>query len=293
MPNRHATRRGISWQPFKLAAVRYAAACGKSQRAAALDMGLSDKTLGEWVRDGRPDAAGVVDAPRFDQLAQLRLQNRELLARNTRLTAERDFLKKCASYFATPPNGSSALPPPIPIILIRYSRIEWTATLPPPARIRSGPRTSPILHTDEGFVYLAGVVDLFSRRIVGWAMKDTLHADLCIEGLAMALVHRQPKHSILHHSDRGCQYAGKQYQDKLIEFTLECSMSRVGNCWDNAWVESLWASLKNELVFQRKLATKQQAKDAIFQWIEVWYNRKRRHSSLGYLSPEAFKAKQN
>jgi transposase-like protein len=94
-------------QPFKLAAVRYATACGKSQRAAALDMGISDKTLGEWVRDARPDAAGVVDAPRFDELAQLRSQNRELLARNLRLTAERDFLKKCASYFATPTNGGS------------------------------------------------------------------------------------------------------------------------------------------------------------------------------------------
>ena len=147
--------------------------------------------------------------------------------------------------------------------------------------------------TSEGFLYLAGVVDLFSRKIVGWSMKDTLHSDLCVEALEMALVHRRPKHPVLHHSDRGCQYAGKQYQDKLTEFTLECSMSRVGNCWDNAVVESLWASLKNELVFQRNFATKQEAKDAIFQWIEVWYNRKRRHSSLGYLSPEAFEAKQN
>ena len=147
--------------------------------------------------------------------------------------------------------------------------------------------------TDEGFLYLAGVVDLFSRKIVGWSMKDTLHSDLCVEALEMALVHRRPKHPVLHHSDRGCQYAGKQYQDKLTEFTLECSMSRVGNCWDNAVVESLWASLKNELVFQRNFATKQEAKDAIFEWIEVWYNRKRRHSSLGYLSPDAFEAKQN
>ena len=149
------------------------------------------------------------------------------------------------------------------------------------------------IHTHEGFLYLAGIVDLFSRKIVGWSMKDTLHSDLCVEALEMALVNRRPKHPVLHHSDRGCQYAGKQYQDKLTEFTLECSMSRVGNCWDNAVVESLWASLKNELVFQRNFATKQEAKDAIFQWIEVWYNRKRRHSSLGYLSPDAFEAKQN
>lgn len=147
--------------------------------------------------------------------------------------------------------------------------------------------------TDEGFLYLAGVVDLFSRKIIGWSMKDTLHADLCVEALEMALANRRPRRPVLHHSDRGCQYAARPYQDKLTEFTLACSMSGVGNCWDNAVVESLWASLKKELVFQRKFATKQQAKDAIFEWIVVWYNRKRRHSSLGYVSPETFEAQQN
>ena len=147
--------------------------------------------------------------------------------------------------------------------------------------------------TGEGFVYLAGVVDLFSRRIVGWSMKDTLHADLCVEALEMALAARRPEHSLLHHSDRGCQYAARQYQDMLTLFTLECSMSRVGDCWDNAVVESLWASLKKELVHQRTFATRQEAKDAVFEWITVWYNRRRRHSSLGYVSPEAFEVQQN
>jgi transposase len=93
-------------QPFRVAAVQYALSCGKSQRAAALDMGLSDKTLGNWVRDAAPDSAGVVDVQRFDELAQLRRENRELLARTQRLTAERDFLKKAAVYFATPPSGA-------------------------------------------------------------------------------------------------------------------------------------------------------------------------------------------
>jgi transposase-like protein len=116
MPTPPATPRGHFTQAFKLAAVRYAAACGKSQRAAALDIGISDGTLGEWSRDARPIPAatataagkeGVIDVQRFDELAQLRSQNRELLARNLRLTAERDFLKKCASYFASPtPPGS-------------------------------------------------------------------------------------------------------------------------------------------------------------------------------------------
>ena len=107
------------------------------------------------------------------------------------------------------------------------------------------------------------------------------------------MIHDRPGPGLLHHSDRGCQYAGRQYQEKLSEFTLACSMSRVGDCWDNAVIESLWASLKNELVFQGTFATKQEARDAVFEWIVVWYNRKRRHSSLGYVSPEAFEAKHN
>jgi transposase InsO family protein len=177
---------------------------------------------------------------------------------------------------------------PHPVFQNRLDR-DFTATAPN----QKWAADITYIHTDEGFLYLAGVVDLFSRKIVGWSIKDTLHTDLCVEALEMALADRRPEHPLLHHSDRGCQYAGTQYQDKLAEFDIECSMSRVGNCWDNAVVESLWASLKNELVFQRTFTTKQQAKDAIFEWIVVWYNRKRRHSSLGYVSPEAFEAQQN
>lgn len=108
-PQAHSARdsQGHFTQAFRVAAVRYAVSCGKSQRAAALDMGLSDKTLGNWVRDAAPDSAGVVDVQRFDELAQLRKENRELLARNAHVTAERDFLKKCAVYFATPLKGGS------------------------------------------------------------------------------------------------------------------------------------------------------------------------------------------
>ncbi len=109
MPDARAARdaQGHFSQAFKLAAVRYAASSGKSQRAAAKDLGIGDGTLGEWMRDAKPDAAGIVDTPRFDELAQLRTQNRELTARAARLTAERDFLKKVAGYFATPTNGGS------------------------------------------------------------------------------------------------------------------------------------------------------------------------------------------
>jgi len=109
LPDAKAARdaQGHFTQAFKLAAIGYATSCGKSQRAAARDMGISDKTLSGWVNDARPDAAGSVDVQRFDELAQLRAQNRELTARTLRLTAERDFLKKCAAYFATPNSGGS------------------------------------------------------------------------------------------------------------------------------------------------------------------------------------------
>ncbi len=108
-----------------------------------------------------------------------------------------------------------------------------------------------------------------------------------------AVARRKPQKGLLHHSDRGCQYAGSAYQNKLDAFDLTCSMSRVGNCWDNAVMERVWAALKTELVYQRDFKTKQEAIDAIFEWIEVWYNRKRRHSSLGYLSPETYESKLN
>jgi len=144
------------------------------------------------------------------------------------------------------------------------------------------------IHTDEGLLYLAGVMDLFSRKVVGWCVKDSLHSDLCVEALEMALAKRKPAPGLLHHSDRGSQYAGNPYQTKLAEFDIACSMSRVGNCYDNAVMESLWASFKTECVYQRRFVTKQQARDAIFEWIEVWYNRKRRHSSLGYISPQNY-----
>jgi transposase InsO family protein len=149
------------------------------------------------------------------------------------------------------------------------------------------------LPTGEGTLYLAGVVDLFSRKVVGWCMKDHLGTDLCVEALEMALARRKPAAGLLHHSDRGCQYASERYQDRLEAFSIDCSMSRVGNCYDNAAVESLWATLKTELVYQREFETKQQAADAVFEWIEVWYNRKRKHSTLGYRSPEAFEAQLN
>lgn len=147
--------------------------------------------------------------------------------------------------------------------------------------------------TDEGWLYLAGVLDLFSRKIVGWAMADHLRTDLVSEALQMAIQHRCPGEGLLHHSDRGVQYASEDYQQLLDEHHMEVSMSGRGDCWDNACAESFWGTLKTELVHHERFATREAARRAIFEYIEVFYNRKRLHSSLGYLSPEAFEASLN
>jgi putative transposase len=147
--------------------------------------------------------------------------------------------------------------------------------------------------TDEGWLYLAGVLDLFSRKIVGWAMADHMRTDLVSEALRMAIIHRRPAKGLLHHSDRGVQYASEDYQQLLKEHHMDVSMSGRGECWDNACVESFWGTLKTELVNHEHYATRESARQAIFEYIEVFYNRKRLHSSLGYLSPEAFEASLN
>jgi transposase InsO family protein len=147
--------------------------------------------------------------------------------------------------------------------------------------------------TAEGWLYLAGVIDLYSRKVVGWSMADHLRTELVSEALKMAIAHRRPGEGLLHHSDRGAQYASDEYVGLLQSHGMEVSMSGKGDCWDNACMESFWATLKTELVNDACYATREQARQSIFEYIEVFYNRKRLHSSLGYNSPEAFEASLN
>jgi transposase InsO family protein len=144
--------------------------------------------------------------------------------------------------------------------------------------------------TDEGWLYLSVVLDLSSRRVVGWAMKSTLGSALATEALEMALGQRKPNAGLIHHSDRGCQYASEDQQVLLEESGVIGSMSRRGNCLDNASVESFFGTLKTERVRRRRYRTRSEAKQDLFQFIEVWYNRKRLHSALGYVSPMEFEA---
>jgi putative transposase len=147
--------------------------------------------------------------------------------------------------------------------------------------------------TDQGWLYLAAVIDLCTRRVVGWAMANHLKTDLVSDALTMALSRRRPSRGLLHHSDRGVQYASDDYQGLLAEHGLTCSMSGKGDCYDNSVIESFWSTLKTELVHHEHYATHEEARMSIFQYIEVFYNRKRLHSSLGYKSPEAFEASLN
>lgn len=147
--------------------------------------------------------------------------------------------------------------------------------------------------TDEGWLYVAGVLDLYSRRLVGWAFAGSLETHLPLDALRMALGQRAVSSGLLHHSDRGSQYASTAYRSALQEAGVRCSMSRRACCYDNAAMESFWSTLKNELVHRRRFATRAQACAALFEWIEVFYNRQRLHSALGYKSPVDFENQNN
>jgi putative transposase len=144
------------------------------------------------------------------------------------------------------------------------------------------------LWTRQGWLYLVVILDLFSRRIVGWALDEQLTRQLAVAALTMALRSRQPRPGLLHHSDRGSQYASGDYQALLTTHQIVCSMSRRGNCWDNAVAESFFSTLKIELVHEADWRSHAEARAAVSDYIEIFYNTQRRHSVLGYLSPVAF-----
>jgi putative transposase len=147
--------------------------------------------------------------------------------------------------------------------------------------------------TLEGWLYVAGVLDRCTRRCVGWAFDDTLAKTLPLAALDMALDQRKPPAGLVHHSDRGVQYASAAYRQRLAQAGVIPSMSRRGNCHDNAMMESFWSTLKRELVHRCLFATRAQARLAIFEWIETFYNRTRFHSALGFKSPVDFETQLN
>ena len=170
------------------------------------------------------------------------------------------------------------------------NRLQRQFRVAAPDTVWSGDIT--YLWTQEGWLYLAVLLDLCSRRVVGWAAGDRLTRELTLEALSRAVTQRRPGAGVLHHSDRGCQYTCGEYQEELTRRGFEISMSRPGDCYDNAPVESFFSTLKAELTRQGPYRTRREAVAALFEYIEVFYNRRRRHSSLGYLSPVTFEERQ-
>lgn len=164
------------------------------------------------------------------------------------------------------------------------NRLARNFTASSPNRVWVGDIT--YIKTDEGWLYLSVLMDLFSRRVIGWSMSCSLERKLCLDALDMAVKRRKPAPGLVHHSDRGCQYASCDYQDKLRRWKMNCSMSRAGDCLDNAVAESFFATIKSELLYRARYRTFKEARDAIFEYIEIYYNRVRYHSANGYRSPE-------
>ncbi len=157
---------------------------------------------------------------------------------------------------------------------------------PAPDRLWIGDST--YIATWEGWLYLAVLLDAHSRRVIGWAMADHLRTELALDALAMALAARRPAAGLIHHTDRGCQYTADAYRSALAAVGIAVSMSRSGDCYDNAMAESFFATLKAEALDGRPWPTRRAARQAIFEWLEIFYNRQRLHSALGFRSPVAF-----
>lgn len=147
------------------------------------------------------------------------------------------------------------------------------------------------LATRTGWLYLAILLDLYSRKVIGWAMSDRNNKDLVLNALDMAIERRKPKKEVLHHSDRGSIYGCDEYRDRLLTYGLVPSMSRKGDCYDNAVAESFFSTLKNELVYGQRFISREHAKMEVFKFIEIYYNRQRLHQALNYSTPEAVELK--
>lgn len=199
--------------------------------------------------------------------------------RVVRLMREHCLVARKKPRFVTTTDSCHQLPTAPNVLARRFDQ-------PEPDRVWAGDIT--YLATAEGWLYLAVIIDLCSRRVVGWATSDSLETKVCLDALRDALQARHPAPGLIHHSDRGTQYASTEYRELLRQHGFVCSMSRRANCWDNACAESFFSTLKTELVRGRVFQTHAQAKLALFEYIEGFYNRKRLHSSIGYCSPVDF-----
>jgi transposase InsO family protein len=238
---------------------------------------LSDEAVLAHMRAIHAEVKGEYGWPRM---------HKELLARGIRVGKERvrrlmqqhGLRARAKRRFVITTDSRHALP-------VAPDLVQRNFSPPAPDRLWSGDIT--YIDTDEGWLYLASVVDLFSRQIVGWSLKEHMQTSLVKDALGMAWWRRRPAPELIFHSDRGSQYCSAEFQAALKGWRMRSSMSRKGNCWDNAPTESLWGSLKRACVHERRFPTRKAAREAVMDWI-AFYNHRRLHSTLGYLSPMQF-----
>jgi transposase InsO family protein len=250
-----------------------------------------------WRRGGTPDSQRLSDAQAVVLMKTIhaevraaygsRRMHRELqdrghrigLARVERLMREHGIRARHKRRFKATTDSKHSMP-------VADNLLDRDFAPQAPNRVWTSDIT--YVATDEGWLYLAVVLDLFNREVIGWSIKPRMKADIVTDALTMAWFRRKPEAGIVFHSDRGSQYASAVVRDKLAEYGMTASMSRKGNCWDNAPTESFFNSLKNERVHGTRYETRADAQADLFQYIEVFYNRRRRHSWLGYRSPSQF-----
>ena len=250
-----------------------------------------------WNRGGKPDRKRLTDAQMLALIQAIHAEfkgsygsprmTRELRARGfaagkervERLMQENGIKAKHKRRFKVTTDSKHNLP-------IAPNLLERNFTPDAPNRVWTSDIT--YLWTNEGWLYLAIVIDLFNREVVGWSLKPRMTADIVTDALTMAWFRRKPTAGLIHHSDRGSQYASQAFQAVLKKYRMVCSMSRKGDCWDNAPTESWFGSFKNERVHGERFETRDEMTAVAFEYIEVFYNRKRLHSTLGYKSPMQF-----
>jgi putative transposase len=237
---------------FKLEALRMASEPGVTKREVERRLGIGQGVLSRWKRELARDGEQA-----FSGSGRLKPEDEDigrLKRENERLRRERDILKKAVAIFSTDPH--------------RYS--------------------GSYLATTTGWLYLTVIIDVFSRMVVGWALSSSLGHEMVVTALKRAIRRRRPGKRVIFHSDRGVQYACGDFRKELAKHEFVQSMSRKGDCWDNAVAESFFAIMKTELVYHERYVGHQDTLHSIFEYIEVFYNRKRRHSSLEYLCPSEY-----
>ncbi|GGK44190.1 transposase [Deinococcus malanensis] len=240
----------------------------------------NDQELLEKVHEAHQASQGRYGAPRIH--VELRAQGVVCSRRRVgRVMRQAGLRGKGKRKYKSTTNSDHAFP-------LAENLLERNFVVKAPNTVYASDMT--YVPTREGWLYLAVVMDLYSRRVVGWAMGSRLTTDLPLSALRMAYQTRRPEPGVIQHSDRGSQYASRRYQQALRSMGMTCSMSRKGDCYDNAVVESFFSSLKREETDGAGYVTRMEAQQRIFVFLEVWYNRKRRHSTLGYLSPAEFEA---